>query len=87
MVVKSLLLAALVNQAMAGAVTSNDMGPAAFMWPPDRVWSAALDNTAPCGSSASVGNRTQFPLSKLFKPRSIHVTTVSTVVINSMNDT
>lgn len=42
-----------------------DMGPAAFMWPPDRVWSAAADNHSPCGSVAGVGNRTEFPLSKL----------------------
>ncbi len=38
------------------------MGPAAFMWPPDRVWSAAADNTAPCGSIAGIVNRTTFPL-------------------------
>jgi hypothetical protein len=38
------------------------MGPAAFMWPADRVWSAATDNTAPCGSIANVVNRTDFPL-------------------------
>lgn len=44
--------------------THNDMGPAAFMWPPDRVWSAAADNHAPCGSVAGVGNRTEFPLGK-----------------------
>lgn len=40
-----------------------DMGPAAFLWPPDRLWNAGIDNTPPCGSVASVGNRTQFPLS------------------------
>lgn len=40
----------------------DDMGPAAFMWPPDRVWSAAADNTSPCGSVASPSNRTDFPL-------------------------
>ncbi|KAJ5322833.1 hypothetical protein N7452_011122 [Penicillium brevicompactum] len=38
------------------------MGPAAFLWPPDRAWGAAQDNTAPCGSSAGVTNRTEFPL-------------------------
>lgn len=38
------------------------MGPAAFMWPPDREWSANMDNTAPCGTSQGVGNRTDFPL-------------------------
>lgn len=41
------------------------MGPAAFMWPADRVWSAAMDNTAPCGTVAGPGNRTGFPLSML----------------------
>jgi len=38
------------------------MGPAAFMWPSDRPWSADVDNVAPCGSSAGVGNRTNYPL-------------------------
>ncbi|OAQ99766.1 hypothetical protein LLEC1_07401 [Akanthomyces lecanii] len=42
--------------------TSANIGPAAFMWPPDRVWSADADNTAPCGSIAGVQNRTAFPL-------------------------
>lgn len=41
---------------------SDEMGPAAFMWPKDRVWSAAMDNTAPCGSVAGAGNRTEYPL-------------------------
>lgn len=41
---------------------AQEMGPAAFMWPPDRVWSAVADNTAPCGSIAGVSNRTQFPM-------------------------
>lgn len=43
-----------------------DMGPAAFMWPADRVWSAAADNTAPCGSVADPSDRTDFPLRKFF---------------------
>lgn len=42
---------------------SEKMGPAAFWWPPDRVWSEEMDNTPPCGSVASVTNRTAFPLS------------------------
>ncbi|KAK0720110.1 hypothetical protein B0H67DRAFT_608839 [Lasiosphaeris hirsuta] len=42
--------------------TSTDMGPASFMWPPDRAWSGQMDNTAPCGSVDSVVNRTEFPL-------------------------
>ncbi|KAJ4288233.1 hypothetical protein N0V88_007422 [Collariella sp. IMI 366227] len=38
------------------------MGPASFMWPPDRAWSQAMDNIAPCGSIAGVVNRTAFPI-------------------------
>ncbi|KAJ9638477.1 hypothetical protein H2204_004247 [Knufia peltigerae] len=49
-------------QAQHGEDYSKTMGPVAFMWPPDRVWGAAQDNTAPCGSVAGVTNRTQFPL-------------------------
>ncbi|KAK5993745.1 hypothetical protein PT974_07182 [Cladobotryum mycophilum] len=57
----SSVLAALVT--VTGLVSAaDDMGPAAFMWPADRVWSAAADNTAPCGSIAGAGNRTQFPM-------------------------
>jgi hypothetical protein len=41
-----------------------DMGPAAFLWPPDRTWGAEQDNTPPCGSSAGVTNRTELPLSE-----------------------
>jgi hypothetical protein len=53
--------------ALVQAVGEDDndptMGPAAFMWPSDRPWSADVDNVAPCGSSAGVGNRTNYPLS------------------------
>ena len=45
--------------------SSSEMGPAAFMWPQDRPWTADADNTAPCGSSSGVGARTEFPLSML----------------------
>ncbi|PNS21013.1 hypothetical protein CAC42_3350 [Sphaceloma murrayae] len=45
-----------------GSEAAKTMGPAAFMWPPDREWGAAQDNTAPCGSTAGVTNRTDFPL-------------------------
>ena len=38
------------------------MGPVAFLWPADRPWSESQDNIGPCGSSASIANRTQFPL-------------------------
>lgn len=56
-------LVALYASQVRGAT---DMGPAAFLWPPDRAWGAAQDNTAPCGSSAGVTNRTEFPLSEAF---------------------
>ncbi|KJZ72702.1 hypothetical protein HIM_07894 [Hirsutella minnesotensis 3608] len=49
------------NPAMS-SVVDDHMGPAAFLWPPDRVWSAKMDNQAPCGSSAAPLNRTKFPL-------------------------
>ncbi|RYP34111.1 hypothetical protein DL767_004446 [Monosporascus sp. MG133] len=39
-----------------------DMGPAAFMWPPDREWLSYHDNVAPCGTSSGPTNRTDFPL-------------------------
>jgi len=47
------------------------MGPVAFLWPPDREWGAAQDNTPPCGSASGVVNRTQFPMSKQsdFRPQ------------------
>ena len=47
----------------AKTTTTRLMGPAAFMWPSDRPWSADVDNVAPCGSSAGVGNRTNYPMS------------------------
>lgn len=42
------------------------MGPVAFLWPADRPWSADNDNVGPCGSSASITNRTEFPIGCLF---------------------
>ncbi|KAJ4248796.1 hypothetical protein NW762_012634 [Fusarium torreyae] len=67
---KSLLLLTLATFAYSqdddvptnASVTDDEMGPAAFMWPPDRVWSGDVDNKAPCGSRSSAGNRTEFPL-------------------------
>jgi hypothetical protein len=41
---------------------AENMGPVAFLWPSDREWGAAKDNTAPCGSAAGVSNRTRYPL-------------------------
>ncbi|KAH8678305.1 hypothetical protein BX600DRAFT_148335 [Xylariales sp. PMI_506] len=40
------------------------MGPVAFLWPENRNWSAAYDNIGPCGSRATVTNRTIYPLSQ-----------------------
>ena len=67
---RNLLLLALASSALSqdvpptnASVTDDEMGPAAFMWPPDRVWSGDEDNRAPCGSRADAGNRTEFPLS------------------------
>ncbi|KAK4464788.1 hypothetical protein QBC42DRAFT_317617 [Cladorrhinum samala] len=47
----------------AGVLSQSEkQGPAAFWWPPDRGWHEDDDNSAPCGSRESVGNRTAFPL-------------------------
>ncbi|KAL1874352.1 hypothetical protein VTK73DRAFT_435 [Phialemonium thermophilum] len=51
-----------VSALVRAQTISDDMGPAGFLWPPDRVWNADKDNTAPCGSPAGVGNRTGFPI-------------------------
>ncbi|KAJ5742284.1 hypothetical protein N7533_011693 [Penicillium manginii] len=45
-----------------GEEASTEMGPVAFLWPPDRLWGAAHDNAAPCGSSTGAVNRTNFPM-------------------------
>ncbi|KAJ5093323.1 hypothetical protein N7456_009184 [Penicillium angulare] len=57
-----LALASLYLTPSMAADEATDMGPAAFLWPPDRTWSKTADNTAPCGSNAGVENRTEFPL-------------------------
>ncbi|KAG8625776.1 hypothetical protein KVT40_006177 [Elsinoe batatas] len=60
--VLSLLCSHVAAQDTHGSEAAKTMGPAAFMWPPDREWGAAQDNTSPCGSSSGVVNRTDFPL-------------------------
>ncbi|KAL4939958.1 hypothetical protein BDV06DRAFT_28394 [Aspergillus oleicola] len=45
-----------------GEEAAKEMGPVAFLWPPDRSWGAAYDNNAPCGSASGVVNRTEFPM-------------------------
>ncbi|KAF4586007.1 putative GPI anchored protein [Ophiocordyceps camponoti-floridani] len=47
---------------VAAVAAQQHLGPAAFLWPPDRVWGSAAGHTAPCGSVTGVGNRTEFPL-------------------------
>ncbi|KAF4775642.1 WSC2 [Colletotrichum scovillei] len=47
---------------LGNVMGADNMGPAAFLWPPDREWSADADNTAPCGSTNGPGVRTEFPL-------------------------
>lgn len=60
------LLSLSLGSAFVQAASDDDsdvtMGPAAFMWPQDRPWDADVDNVAPCGSHAAVGNRTDYPL-------------------------
>lgn len=73
----SLLLPLLFASAFAqeethGSDAAKSMGPAAFMWPPDREWGAAQDNTAPCGSASGVMNRTDFPLGILDSIAKMH---------------
>ncbi|KAL4968312.1 copper acquisition factor BIM1-like domain-containing protein [Aspergillus stella-maris] len=55
------LLVAVKAQAH-GEEAAKEMGPVAFMWPPDRTWGAAYDNNAPCGSVSGAVNRTEFPM-------------------------
>jgi len=56
--------ALVVAQNHGGGAESTEMGPVAFLWPPDRNWTASTDNIAPCGSPDGPSNRTQFPLSQ-----------------------
>ncbi|VVT46944.1 uncharacterized protein SAPINGB_P001465 [Magnusiomyces paraingens] len=55
-------LTSLVSAQDHGEEYAQTMGPVAFLWPPDRDWTEASENTAPCGSGASITNRTIFPL-------------------------
>ena len=57
-----LTLIAAATAATGVFAASESQGPAAFWYPPDRVWAAHIDNTAPCGSVAGVTTRADFPL-------------------------
>jgi len=73
--------------ALVQAINQDDddpsMGPAAFMWPSDRPWSADVDNIAPCGSSAGAGNRTNYPLSMSGKQPFLSATYIRTDTITA----
>ncbi|KAJ4392279.1 hypothetical protein N0V93_005904 [Gnomoniopsis smithogilvyi] len=60
----ALSVAATVRAAHGDGDEGTIMGPAAFLWPENRAWSAAYDNTGPCGSASGVTNRTMFPLTQ-----------------------
>ncbi|PHH80889.1 hypothetical protein CDD80_5809 [Ophiocordyceps camponoti-rufipedis] len=36
---------------VASVAAQQHVGPAAFLWPPDRVWGSAAGHTAPCGTT------------------------------------
>ncbi|GKT46880.1 uncharacterized protein ColSpa_07061 [Colletotrichum spaethianum] len=55
-------IAVFASMLLGKVIADDKMGPAAFLWPPDREWSADVDNTAPCGSTNGPGIRTEFPL-------------------------
>ncbi|GMF78506.1 unnamed protein product [[Candida] boidinii] len=45
-----------------GSEYSNTMGEIAMLYPDDREWSEDAETVAPCGSFASISNRSDFPL-------------------------
>lgn len=61
-VLSSLATSARAAEAHGEGYEGTIMGPVAFLWPDDRPWSAAADNSGPCGSSSGVSNRTTFPM-------------------------
>ncbi|VEU21851.1 DEKNAAC102810 [Brettanomyces naardenensis] len=56
----------LVQALEHGSEYANSMGEIAMLYPGDREWSEEAETVAPCGSYASVVNRTDFPLDKGF---------------------
>lgn len=50
---------------LVGLSSQTAMGPVGFNWPIGRKWSYTEDRSSPCGSADGVGDRTEFPLSKL----------------------
>ncbi|KAH3669423.1 hypothetical protein OGAPHI_001544 [Ogataea philodendri] len=45
-----------------GSAEANSMGEIAMLYPTDREWSEEAETVAPCGSYASISNRSEFPL-------------------------
>ncbi|CAK7214385.1 hypothetical protein SBRCBS47491_002125 [Sporothrix bragantina] len=55
-------VASLASRTVRAEDIDSNLGAAGFLFPTEREYSAAADQTAPCGSVAQVGNRTNFPL-------------------------
>jgi hypothetical protein len=58
-------LAQAADEVHGQGVQGTVMGPVAFMWPSDRVWSGSEDNVAPCGNAA-IMNRTDYPVGGMY---------------------
>lgn len=79
-IVKSVLVLSVLNafqhvqaaEVHGSGAEGTVMGPVAFLWPEDRPWSANADNSGPCGSSAGITNRTEFPLGCKILPRYVN---------------
>ncbi len=49
-------------QYLVAASAENATGPIEFVWPVQRAWYPEYQTTGPCGTNATAGTRTQFPL-------------------------
>ncbi|CAK7205702.1 hypothetical protein SEUCBS139899_008481 [Sporothrix eucalyptigena] len=58
----ALAVAGLAVRTVCAEDIDSNLGAAGFLFPTEREYSAAADQTAPCGSVAQVGNRTDFPI-------------------------
>lgn len=57
-----LVFAGLAARTARAEDIDSNLGAAGFLFPTEREYSASADSTAPCGSVAQVGNRTNFPI-------------------------
>lgn len=46
--------------------------PVDFVWPEERPWYVDYQNESPCGTNASVDDRTEFPLGRYPFPNARH---------------